>query len=79
VSDVSIDDVDSHLSPLTFHLSGLALSVSNPTALPVELYDIEGRQLSTSHLSPFTFHLPAAGVYILRCGAFVKKIVTINP
>ena len=77
VSDVAIDEVEGNT--LSYTLNGLALSVSNPTALPVELYDIEGRQLSTSHLSPFTFHLPAAGVYLLRCGAFVKKIVTINP
>ena len=56
-------------------ISDLTLRVKNLAGEPVDLYDITGRHLAASHLSPFTFHLPAPGVYLLRCGTTVQKIV----
>lgn len=70
---VGIDEVS--LSDFQASISGLTLTVSNPTETPVTIYDIQGRQLFTSHLSPFTFQLPAPGVYILRCGGSARRIV----
>ena len=70
-----IDPIDSHPSPFIAHLSGLTLTVENTSGDPVDLYDIQGRLLSTfnSQLSIFNFQLP--GVYLLRCGTTVQKIV----
>ena len=73
--DTGIDPIDSHLSPFTSHLSGLTLTVENPSGNPVDLYDIQGRLLSifNSQHSTFNFQLP--GAYLLRCGTAVQKIV----
>ena len=71
-----IRDVES--SKLKIEISGLTLYIENPDDERLALYDIEGRQLATSHLSPFTFHLPSPGVYLLRYGNNVKKIVAIQ-
>ena len=73
--DTGIDPIDSSLSPFTSHLSGLTLTVENPSGNPVDLYDITGRLLATfnSPLSTFNFQLP--GSYLLRCGTAVQKIV----
>ena len=73
--DTGIDPIDSSLSPFTSHLSGLTLTVENPSGNPVDLYDITGRLLATfnSPLSTFNFQLP--GVYLLRSGTTVQKIV----
>ena len=43
-----------------------------------DLYDITGRCLATSNLSLFTFHFSLPGVYLLRSGATVQKIVAIQ-
>ena len=65
-------------SKLKIEISGLYLQVENPTGRPFDLYDITGRHLATSHLSSFTFHLPTPGVYLLRSGSTVQKIVAIK-
>lgn len=71
-----IDEVGDEL--WTAEVSGLTLSVTNPTGEPLDLYDIQGRHLATSHLSNFTFQFSTPGVYILRSRAITKKIVAIT-
>ncbi len=71
--DVGIGEVENEKWKV--EISYLTLRVKNLSGEPVDLYDITGRHLATSHLSPFTFHLPAPGVYLLRCGTTVQKIV----
>ena len=74
--DVGIGKIEN--LKLKIENSGLDLKVENPAVLPLELYDITGRCLATSNLSLFTFHFSLPGVYLLRSGATVQKIVAIQ-
>ena len=65
-------------SELDIEINGLTLTVGNPTGHTVDLYDITGRHLATSNLSIFNFQFPIPGVYLLRCGSTVKKIVALT-
>ncbi len=76
VPNVAIDDVDG--CPFGYTLDGLTVSVDNPTGLPAEIYDIEGRRLASFSSCHPSFALPAPGVYLLRCGPLVRKIVAIK-
>ena len=65
--DLGIDDVDAE--GLEISVAGRTIDVE--TALPVAIYDIQGRLLTRRR------HLvaPAAGVYVVRAGEAVRKIV----
>ena len=71
--NVGIDGIDD--SKLKIEISGLELKVENPDGLPVELYDITGRLLSTHHSSLITHHFSTPGVYLLRTSSATYKIV----
>ena len=74
---VGIEEIED--SELKIEISGLDMKIDNPDGETVQIYDITGRQLSTSHLSPFTFHLPSPGVYIVKAGNHpARKIVAIR-
>ena len=77
VSSVSVDEVD--MNTLSVVQNGLMVSISNPQGLSLVLYDIQGRQLyaETQHTESLQIQLPAKGVYLLRCGASVRKIVAL--
>lgn len=66
-----IDDYE-----LTAVVSGLTLTVENPTAQPLSLYDLSGRLIAQSHSPSVDFSLPSHGVYILRHGDKSTKIAT---
>lgn len=56
---------------IVVRVNGRTITVDGAT-LPVEVYNVMGvKVISTSAGS---FSLPASGVYVLRCGAFVKKL-----
>jgi len=73
---VGIGEIEN--SELKIEKSGLALTVENLTGDPLELYDITGRHLSSFPVQHSTFILPASGVYLLRCGSVVRKIVAVQ-
>lgn len=77
VSSVGVDEVD--MNTLSVVQNGLMVSISNPQGLSLALYDIQGRQLyaETQHMESLQIQLPAKGVYLLRCGASVRKIVAL--
>ena len=75
IPDVGIGEIDN--SELKIEISGLTVTVDNPTGDPVTLFDIQGRHLATSNLPFFNFHFSNPGVYLLRCGATVRKIVAL--
>ena len=66
-------------SKLRIEISGLDLKVENPTGLPLELYDIQGRLFATSNLSLFTFHLPSPGVYLLKTAGLPARKIVVTP
>ena len=70
---VGIGEVES--GKWSVELSGLTLTVSNLEETPLDLYDVTGRHLSSFNIQHSTFNLPAPGVYLLRCGTTIKKIV----
>lgn len=72
IDDVAVDD------NFRYSVKGLSLNVDNPDALPVAIYDLEGRQLATSNLSIFNFQFSIPGVYLLRCGSATRKIIAIE-
>lgn len=76
VPNVGIEGIEN--SKLKIEIQGLSLGIENPDGEHLALYDIDGRQLAQSLSHSVTFTLPSSGVYILRCGDFVKKIVTIE-
>ena len=65
-------------SKFKIDLSGLTLTVDNPCALPMVLFDMQGRQLLMAQSPRTTVTLPAAGIYMLRVGDSMRKIVAIN-
>lgn len=65
--DLGIDDVDA--DGLEISVDGRTISVE--TALPVAIYDIQGRLLSRRN----RLVAPAAGVYVVRAGEAVRKVV----
>ena len=75
VENTGIEDVEAN--ELRYSLNGLVLTVFNPTAAPVCLYDIQGRQIAKSQLSTFNFQFTTPGVYLLHCGPAVKRIVVL--
>lgn len=64
-------------SGLRIENHGLSLMVENPSGEPVEIYDLQGRQLATSKSSVFNYQFSIPGVYLLRSGATAHKIVAI--
>ena len=75
VSSEGIDEVNAN--SLSVVQNGLTVSISNSQGLALALYDIQGRQLflSSHHSSLIT--LPAPGIYMLRAGDSVRKIVAL--
>lgn len=75
--EVGVEEPDN--TKLRIDISGLTLTITLPDGIPsATLYDIQGRELSclTSHFSHFI--LPATGVYLLRYGTTVQKIVVLQ-
>lgn len=76
-SNNGIGEIDD--SELEVVLSGLILTVDNPTGLPMELYDVTGRLLVQTLSRSLAFTLPASGVYILKLNdQKVRKIVAVK-
>ena len=76
-SRAGIEEIEN--GKLKVDISGLELMVENPTGLPLELYDIQGRQLATSNLPHFTFHLPSPGVYLLKMEGIPARKIVVTP
>lgn len=68
---VGVEQV-AQVTPLTVSVKGR--SVNAESNAPIVLYDVMGRPLSTA-AGKLRYTLPAAGLYILRAGTAVKKIV----
>ena len=68
---LSVDDVTAER--IGVHVSGRTVSVDVPEDAEVRAYDMQGRQVAAGR----RFRLPSAGVYIVRAGAAVKKIVVL--
>lgn len=76
-SRTGIEGVDD--SGLRVTTDGLNVTVDNPTGEPLELYDIQGRLISTSEIRNTVFRLPTSGVYILKVGGMPsRKIVAVK-
>lgn len=75
-ASVGIEEVA--VSNVTVTTTGLLLTVNNPDGRTVRIYDIMGRQLSTSRLATFTTRLPTIGVYlVVPDGQPAHKVVAI--
>lgn len=60
---------------LSYCLNEFTLTVKNPMAELMSLYDIQGRLLATSRLSSFNYQFSIPGVYLLKVGELTHKIV----
>ncbi len=73
----AISEVDE--SQLKVAVSGLSVTIDNPTGGEIALYDISGRLLATHHSSFITHHFSTSGVYLLKLnGLPVRKIVAVR-
>ncbi|MGX8712404.1 MAG: C10 family peptidase [bacterium] len=72
-----LDNIDNiETSVFTATVNGLTLTVDNPQGHAVSVYDIQGRHIYTiTQPCNHTITLPAPGVYILRSGGTVEKII----
>ena len=74
---VGIDEIDN--SEVRVAISGLTLTVDNPTGLPAELFDIQGREIAILNSQFSTLNLPIPGVYLLKIAGFpARKIVAVK-
>ena len=72
-----IDDVS--MSNISFSVTDLTITVSNPENSNVILYDIQGRQLASSSLPVFNYQFSTPGVYLLQVdGLPARRIVVIR-
>ena len=73
-SRAGIGEIDD--SQLKVAVSGLTVTIDNPTGGEIALYDITGRLLATHHSSFITHHFSTSGVYLLKMnGLPARKIV----
>lgn len=71
---IGIDEIEE--TQMEIEISGLTVTVNNPGNLPVSLYDIQGRLLTTSDFPIFDFQFSTPGVYLLESvGLPARKIV----
>ena len=76
-SRAGIGEIDD--SQLRVAVSGLTVTIDNPTGGEIDLYDISGRLLATHHSSFITHHFSTSGVYLLKMnGLPARKIVVVK-